>query len=225
MTQVKKNIPSPEYLSERFPKDYPVILFDAGHGGIIGGEYQTSGKRSPKWDDGRQLFEGEFNRDIVARIMIMMNEHNFPFVDVVNTLEDKPLRERTKTANKYFHTVTEDCILCSIHANAGGGTGHETFTSPGLTDSDAYAEVIIKHLVEGFPELRLRKDDDDGDNDKEAKFWMVTKTEMPAFLIECAFMDTKYPDCELMLSEDGRQRFAEAIFSGLKEIILNYKAK
>lgn len=223
MAEAKPNIPSPEYLSERFPKNYPVILFDPGHGGIIDGVYQTSGKRSPKWKDGRQLFEGEFNRDIVERITIMMDRHGFPWIDVVDTLEDKPLHERTKAANKFFHTVTEDCILCSIHANAGGGTGHETFTSPGLTDSDAFAEVIIKHLVEGFPELRLRKDTKDGDNDKEAKFWMVTKTNMPAFLIECAFMDTLDPDCELMMSSDGRQRFANAIFFGLKEIILNYK--
>ena len=223
MTSAKSNIPSAEYLSERFPKDYPVIIFDAGHGGIIDGVYQTSGKRSPKWKDGRQLFEGEFNRDVVSRIMVLMEAHSFPYIDVVDTLEDKPLSQRTKAANKFFHTVTEDCILCSVHGNAGGGTGHETFTSPGLTDSDGYAETIIQHLVEGFPELRLRKDDSDGDNDKEAKFWMVTKTDMPAFLIECAFMDTLDPDCELMMSSEGRQRFAEAIFAGLKEIVLNYK--
>ena len=36
-------------------------LFDNGHGGIIDGVYQTAGKRSPKWEDGTQLFEGEFN--------------------------------------------------------------------------------------------------------------------------------------------------------------------
>ena len=41
-----------------------VILLDAGHGGIIDGEYQTSGKRSPKWGDGSQYFEGKGNRQI-----------------------------------------------------------------------------------------------------------------------------------------------------------------
>ena len=39
-----------------------IVLLDNGHGGIINGEYQTPGKRSPVWADGSQLFEGEFNR-------------------------------------------------------------------------------------------------------------------------------------------------------------------
>ena len=38
------------------------ILLDNGHG------YDTPGKRSPIWPDGSQLFEWEFNRDIVSRI-------------------------------------------------------------------------------------------------------------------------------------------------------------
>ena len=44
-------------------------LLDPGHGGFIDGVYQTAGKRSPEFPDGSQLYEGEFNRDVVARIM------------------------------------------------------------------------------------------------------------------------------------------------------------
>lgn len=47
-------------------KNYPIFILDNGHGGIIDGEYQTKGKRSRVWADGRQLFEGEFNRDILT---------------------------------------------------------------------------------------------------------------------------------------------------------------
>ncbi|MEF1204613.1 hypothetical protein [Photobacterium damselae] len=46
----------------------PLFILDAGHGGIINGQYQTEGKRSPIWDDGSQLFEGEFNRAVVKGI-------------------------------------------------------------------------------------------------------------------------------------------------------------
>lgn len=42
------------------------ILLDNGHG------YDTPGKRSPIWPDGSQLFEWEFNRDIVSRIEILL---------------------------------------------------------------------------------------------------------------------------------------------------------
>ena len=44
-------------------------ILDNGHGGMIDGVYQTPGKRSPVWPDGTQLFEGEFNRAIVDRLM------------------------------------------------------------------------------------------------------------------------------------------------------------
>ena len=39
-----------------------VVILDNGHGS------ETSGKRSPKWADGKQIFEYEFNRDVVKRI-------------------------------------------------------------------------------------------------------------------------------------------------------------
>ena len=42
------------------------IILENGHGS------QTPGKRSPIWGDGSQLFEWEFNRDIVRRIAAML---------------------------------------------------------------------------------------------------------------------------------------------------------
>ena len=43
-------------------------LLDAGHGGMIDGEYQTAGKRSPEFEFG-QYFEGVGNREIVKKMM------------------------------------------------------------------------------------------------------------------------------------------------------------
>jgi hypothetical protein len=40
-----------------------VIILDCGHGD----RHHTKGKRSPKWSDGSQYFEGEGNR-IIAKI-------------------------------------------------------------------------------------------------------------------------------------------------------------
>ena len=195
------------------------IIFDAGHGGVINGEYQTKGKRSPVWDDGRQLFEGVFNRKIVNALKLMCVKHEIPFLDITTSLEDIPLKERVKTANEYYKETNKDCIYVSIHANAGGGTGFEVFTSVGNTDSDKYAEVIIEEYKKGMPNLKLRKDKTDGDLDKEAHFYVLKKTIMPAVLIECAFMDTLEPDCQLMMCEYGRQLIAMAIFNGIKKIV------
>ena len=74
-------------------------IFDPGHGGIIDGVYQTAGKRSPKWEDGTQLFEGEFNRAVVKRLVKLCNDNGIDCINLVDTEEDIPLRERTDKAN------------------------------------------------------------------------------------------------------------------------------
>lgn len=42
-----------------------IVLLDNGHGGLINGEYTTPGKRKDWGADGI-IYEGEFNRAIVA---------------------------------------------------------------------------------------------------------------------------------------------------------------
>ena len=230
----KRLTPSLEYLSERFPKDNaPVVLFDPGHGGMIDGVYQTDKRfdinkpgsytKGYVHSMGVGIAEGEFNRDIMNRVCKYMDMVGLPYKKIVDTEEDVPLRKRSDDINEYYYNENKRCFVCSIHANAGKGTGKEIFTSPGETNADPMAEIMILRMDDDLPELRLRADKSDGDHDKEAKFWMVTKTAPPAFLIECAFMDTLKPDCELMISDEGRERFAKSIFYGLVEIIENYE--
>ena len=54
------------------------VLLDAGYGGVINGEYQTSGKRSPVWEDGSVLYEGEFNRGIKYRLKEKLQQEGIP---------------------------------------------------------------------------------------------------------------------------------------------------
>ena len=143
-------------------------LFDNGHGGIIDGEYQTPGKRSPKWSDGTQLFEGEFNRSIVQRLMILCDQNNIEYRDIVPEQEDISRKERIKRANDIYND-DKRCIYLSIHSNVGGGKGWEVFTSRGETRSDKIAQVFFDTVKEQFPETRMRSDSRDGDSDKEAQ--------------------------------------------------------
>ena len=77
------------------------VLLDAGHGGVINGEYQTSGKRSPKWEDGSVLYEGEFNRAIKYRLKERLQEIEIPFVDVNPGDTDISLANRCNLANEF----------------------------------------------------------------------------------------------------------------------------
>ena len=117
------------------------ILLDNGHGSIIDSQYQTSGKRSPIWSDGSQLFEGEFNRAIVNRIVEALTALEIPYVNIAPEYRDVSLKTRMNRANKYS---ARNSFYLSIHSNAGGGKGSEIFTSPGKTKSDKYATIFGK---------------------------------------------------------------------------------
>lgn len=190
------------------------ILLDAGHG------KETPGKRSPVWPDGSQLFEYEFNRDICDRIKRKAEALNLSLsvVKLVGESYDVPLYTRIERVKNWNRIMKGNCLLISIHANAGGGTGFEVFTSKGEDKSDLYAVQLVNQLENDFPEIKMRKDTTDGDPDKEADFFMLRKSPCPAMLVENLFMDTE-SDCRLLMSPEFRDRLAESYVSFIKKII------
>ena len=187
------------------------ILFDNGHG------QETPGKRSPLWKDGRQLFEWEFNRDMVRRIILKCDHAGIRAVKLVPETFDVSLEERCKRANLWYDRCNGNCVVVSIHANAGGGTGFEVYTSPGQTKADTIATKLIEQLQKDFPEIKMRKDMADGDPDKEAGFYILKHTKAPAILAENLFMDNE-ADCQLLMAEDFRDKLADSYISFLKTL-------
>jgi len=183
-----------------------IVLLDNGHGGLINGEYQTSGKRSPIWDDGSQLFEGEFNRSIVSRIIESLTTLKIPYINIVPETRDVALSTRIKRAND---VTNKSCFYLSVHSNAGGGKGFEVFTSPGETKSDKIANVFGEEFNKAFPDRRLRADYSDGDLDKESSFAVIKKTRMPAVLTENFFMDNEDECKNLLMTRHGRDLIAD----------------
>lgn len=94
-----------------------IVLLDNGHGALINGRYETAGKRSPKWPDDSQLFEGEFNRAIVNGIIEQLTKLKVPYVNIAPEYRDVRLETRIKRANKYS---SRNSFYLSIHSNAGG---------------------------------------------------------------------------------------------------------
>lgn len=190
-----------------------VVILDNGHG------CDTPGKRSPVWADGSQLFEYEFNRDIVGRVASLMDRAGLPYVWLVPEMRDVPLSERCRRANEVNDRCKGHSFLVSIHANAGGGTGIEVYTSRGETNADGIAFEIFNQLDEEFgKEWPMRADWTDGDPDKEEDFFILSRTKCPAVLIELFFMDNE-KDCRFILSGEGRQRCASAIYKAIRNIL------
>lgn len=189
------------------------ILLDNGHGS------QTAGKRSPVWPDGAQLFEWELNRDIVRRLAALLSRSGVPHDVLVGEDVDVPLAERVRRANEICRREgAQHCLLVSVHANAGGGTGWEVFTSKGQTAADRYAEIFCQWAEMALPEFRLRTDLSDGDRDKEASLYILSKSACPAVLTENLFMDTER-DCRFLLSDAGRKRIARMHYDAILECI------
>lgn len=198
-----------------------VWLFDNGHGGIIDGVYQTSGKRSPRWDDGTILYEGEFNRAIVNRLVKLCKDNGIDYVNLVDTQKDVSLGDRVRSANSYAKSSKKKCIYVSIHANGfdkESANGWSVYTSPGKTKSDGIATTLFNKSAAEFPGEYMRRDTTDGDPDKESNFYVLVNTSMPAILSENFFM-TNYDNChKYLLPEEGRDRIAKIHFQMIQEI-------
>ena len=187
-----------------------LFILDNGHG------KNTAGKRSPVWKDGKQLFEYIFNRVVVLGIKAELLKLGIDGVILVPEDIDISLAERCTRANKIYKE-NKNAVLISVHANAGGGTGWECFTSKGKTKSDDYATVFYNQFKKDFPEWRMRTDNSDGDPDKESPLYILTNTSCPALLTENFFMDTE-TDCRFIMSDEGVKRIIQAHVEAIKTI-------
>ena len=182
-------------------------LLDNGHG------VETSGKRSPKFEDGRQLLEYEFNRAIVKKIINRLDELGVASLNLVPGEHDVPLSDRVSLAATCDDKDLKK-IYVSVHGNAATdlwsiASGVETYHYPNSQTGIALATVFQKHLVQqtGWKDRGI----------KEARFYVLRKTTMPAILTENGFFSNK-TQCEQMLSIEYRDKVAEAHVQAILEI-------
>ena len=203
-------------------------LLDAGHGGMINDGkgklvYATAPAKMHTFEDGFVLYEGVFNRQVIEMVKDIMSVKGMQYIDVVDTDYDKPLRQRVEKAND-FYRGDKRCGYFSMHGNAANTKAHgiEIFTSKGETMSDKYATTVMESIMKSFPDEKFRLDTwSDGDIDKEANFYVLRKTAMPAMLLEMWFFDNR-KDAEKMNNPEMRRRAAEAIVKGFEEIEKQY---
>ena len=193
-----------------------LYIFDPGHGGLVDGKYQTAGKRSPKFADGKVLFEGVNNRDNVQRIMKAFKENGLECVDVVDSENDVSLIERVKKANKL--SKDRKCVYISIHSDANGdgvkwdqASGMSVYTSKGQTKSDIFASIIIDELYNKFTStIKWRTNNTDGDKDQEENFYVLKNTDCPAILCELGF-HTNEAETKRMMTLDYKNKIVDAM--------------
>ncbi|MCB9276092.1 MAG: N-acetylmuramoyl-L-alanine amidase [Lewinellaceae bacterium] len=221
--QPKTETPKPDPVPETpkppvtAPKGRYMWCIDNGHG------KQTPGKRSPIFDDGKtQLFEYEFNRDVVARVKMQLDEKGVSYFITVPEVDiDDFLQGRVDRANAKKSGLPK--IFVSIHSNAAPArsandwapdsiSGIETWFYHGSKTGQKIASIFQKHLLEktGFVNRHLKSRPD-------GQFYVLRKTKMPSVLTENGFYNNKLQAAELMKPE-VRQKIADAHVAAILEI-------
>lgn len=200
-------------------------LIDPGHGGMVNGKYVTPGKRSPKFEDGSQLFEGVNNRDLTKRLIANLQSENIDCIDIVASEQDISLETRVQRANKQ-HQIKKSLYI-SIHSDAAGdgtnwhpASGISVYTSKGQTKSDEFAQIIFDELHEQFGDtVKWRTETSDGDKDKEEDFYVLRNTNCPAVLLELGFHTNK-EEAKKMLTPEFKNKVVLAITYAIKKFEL-----
>lgn len=178
------------------------IGIDAGHG------INTAGKRCLKEFDVNETREWILNSRIATKVCNLLKEYGVKTLrlDDVTGNTDIELNTRTRNANN----ENVDFVL-SIHHNAGGGTGIETFVYNQAClngKSGEIARVLQDKLVEktGMRDRGV----------KTGNFAIIRDTKMLACLVECGFMDNAN-DTPRILTEEYSNIVVNALVEGLVE--------
>ncbi len=176
------------------------VLIDPGHGGRDPGAAAAGVREADVvLDVGLRLAQELLARRIVPALT--------RYLDVTT-----PLAARVDTER-----LVEPDLFLSLHCNAAdspGASGMEVWTSPGETPADRAATAILEALAAAFPDRRVRADWEDGDPDREARFYVLRRTLCPAVLVELEFLTSA--DGRAFLTDPGtRPRIAAALAEGV----------
>lgn len=168
------------------------IVLDAGHGGHDPGAVANG------------LREKDLTLAIVKHIGRILGEYEGAEVFYTRT-DDRylSLEERAAIANK----LKAD-LLISVHINAGGGTGFESYIYNGNVSSVtiAYQNVIHAEIVKAINVTDRGK--------KRANYAVLRETKMPAILTENLFIDNAN-DAAKLKSEQFLQQIAYGHVQGI----------
>lgn len=163
-----------------------IIVLDAGHGGNDPGVV------------GNGMKEADLTLDICKRIQEKLIRK---YLTDVRLAPRGELQERAQFAN--------DCnadLFLSIHVNAGGGTGFESYIYPGAKERTRKLRDIIHNAIIALP-IRDR-------GKKEKNLCVLRETSMSAVLLECLFIDNE-KDAALLIDEVFRDKLANEITWGV----------
>lgn len=173
-----------------------LILLDPGHGGFDPGAVGPSGLTEKDVNLAVALLTAEILQREGYNVMLTRNDDRFI-----------SLKDRVEMANSL-----EAMLFVSIHSNSANATyseGTETFIAPNkVASSQLLADALQQNL------LKELKRYDRGV--KKENFYVIKYTDMPAALVEVAFISNPHEE-SLLASNLFREKAARAIAQGIME--------
>ncbi len=180
-----------------------IICIDPGHGGGDPGAVNRA----------FGLLEKDLTLDISLRLARMLQKAGWNVVMTRNTDRDvsfagssdaRELGDRVRIANQ-----TNAQIFVSVHIDASTNpnvSGCSTYYSrPDSADLAAHVQDNL-HRAVGLRNIGVRRQ----------SFYVISRTTMPAILVECAFISNPY-DAAKLREPSFRQKAAAGIFQGLMQ--------
>ena len=174
------------------------VFLSAGHGGKDPGAVAYS------------LKEKNINLNILLACRDELKRHGVSVVTSRTKDENDPVAEEVKEAN-----ASKADIAVSFHTNAGKGDGSETYYQSTDAKSKKLAQLCEKHTKAIGQNSRGIKAGD--------KLMFVRKTDMPAVLCECAFVDNN-TDNNIIDTTAEQKKFGVAYAKAILEYLgITYK--
>ena len=195
------------------------ILIDNGHGS------NTAGKCSPD----KRLREYAWSRDFAKRLVAALKKKGYDAELITPEASDVKLQTRVSRVNNICKAVgARNCLLVSIHNNAGGGDGkwHDAcgwsvFVSKNASENSKKlarmltVEAMNRELM-GNRSVPLQKYWTWSWTDKD--IYILEKSACPAVLTENMFQDHK-GDVDYLLSEEGMTELVDLHVDGITKYV------
>lgn len=162
---------------------------------------------------GNGLREQDITFYIAEKLRDELVRNGFQVIMTRNSLKDnvstesvsKSLARRSEIANRNGAD-----LFVSIHCNAGGGTGTETYYCTGSDSGRVFAKFIQEGMLDAVG-LRDR-------GVKNARYAVLRNSNMTAALLETGFIDSAH-DAKYLGSDEYQQKFAEGIAKGICDYV------
>ncbi len=169
------------------------LIIDPGHGGKDSGAV------------GNGLKEKNLNLDISKKVVDNLSAYEVNASLTRSSDIYLLLKERCDIANKL-----QADYFCSIHINAGGGTGFESYVYTKASQQTEKLRQVIHNTVAGY----YKKAGFPDRGEKRANFAVLRDTKMPAIILENLFIDS--PNDSIKLKDAGFiDGLAKSIANGL----------